>query len=98
MFIFQRVKKIIIYILGQQNNLERRIEEHNSGLVFSTKHRIPFELIYYEAYKPEKDARYRERKSKNTFSCVRAIKEKAKRKFIIMKIGARWSIPAPIAA
>ena len=46
--------------LGSTNNLRRRFEEHNKGKVYSTKLRIPFELIYYEAYKAEKDARERE--------------------------------------
>lgn len=45
---------------GSTNNLRRRFEEHNSGKVFSTKPRIPFELVYYEAYKSENDARKRE--------------------------------------
>jgi len=53
----QKDKKLYI---GSSNNLDRRIKEHNEGKVFSTKSRIPFELIYYEAYKSESDARKRE--------------------------------------
>ncbi len=34
--------------MGSTNDIERRIIEHNSGLVFSTKARIPLALIYYE--------------------------------------------------
>jgi len=49
---------------GSTNNLERRLKEHNEGKVFSTKSRIPFEIIYYEAYKAESDARKRERNLK----------------------------------
>jgi putative endonuclease len=45
---------------GSTNNLKRRLKEHNNGLVFSTKSRKPFDLIYYEAYRSEKDARKRE--------------------------------------
>lgn len=33
---------------------------HNLGKIYSTKLRRPFELVYYEAYKSEKDARKRE--------------------------------------
>ena len=33
---------------------------HNSGKVYSTKNRRPLQLIYYEAYLSEKDARHRE--------------------------------------
>ena len=47
--------------MGSTNDLERRIIEHNKGLVFSTKPRIPFELVYYEAYKSETNAREREK-------------------------------------
>jgi len=46
--------------IGSTNDLKRRFKEHNSGRVFSTKLRKPFELIYYEAYRNEKDARRRE--------------------------------------
>jgi len=48
------------FYIGSTNNLRKRLKEHNDGKVFSTKSRIPFELIYYEAYKSEKDARKRE--------------------------------------
>jgi len=50
--------------IGSTNDLERRLSEHNNGLVFSTKLRVPFEIIYYEAYKAEKDARQREKNLK----------------------------------
>jgi putative endonuclease len=46
--------------IGSTNDLRKRFLEHNSGKVFSTKLRKPFELLYYEAYKNEKDARHRE--------------------------------------
>ncbi len=45
---------------GSTNNLKRRLREHNSGEVFSTRLRRPFKLIYYEAYRAEEDARRRE--------------------------------------
>jgi len=46
--------------LGSTNDLKRRLEEHNSGKVKSTKSRTPFKLLYYEAYDKEEDARKRE--------------------------------------
>jgi len=46
--------------IGSTGDLRKRFSDHNNGKVFSTKRRIPFELIYYEAYKAEKDARGRE--------------------------------------
>lgn len=45
---------------GSTNDLRKRFKDHNNGKVFSTKLRKPFELIYYEAYKSERDARKRE--------------------------------------
>ena len=33
---------------GYTKNLELRFEQHQKGLVTSTKHRRPFELIYFE--------------------------------------------------
>jgi len=46
---------------GYTNDLRRRILEHNSGKNFSTKNRIPFKLIYYEACLNKEDARAREK-------------------------------------
>lgn len=46
--------------IGSTNDLRERLKDHNAGKVFSTKLRRPLELIYYEAYKSEKDARKRE--------------------------------------
>ena len=47
--------------VGSTNDLERRIHQHNSGQVSSTKYRQPLVLIYKEKYKEEQDARSRER-------------------------------------
>ncbi|MDP3789570.1 MAG: GIY-YIG nuclease family protein, partial [Candidatus Omnitrophota bacterium] len=51
-------KKDNNFYIGSTNDLKRRLDEHNRGLVFATKSRLPFELVYYEAYKSEKDARH----------------------------------------
>jgi putative endonuclease len=58
-YILKSKKDKNLYI-GSTNNLRERFKKHNEGLVRSTKSRRPFELIYYEAYKVEKDARKRE--------------------------------------
>ncbi|MEK7447978.1 MAG: GIY-YIG nuclease family protein [Planctomycetota bacterium] len=39
------------FYIGSTNDLKRRMKEPNSGLVFSTKFRRPFALVYYEASK-----------------------------------------------
>lgn len=55
------------FYTGFTNNLKRRLSEHNKGLVSSTKRRIPFELVYYEACRNEKDAIVREKYLKTTY-------------------------------
>lgn len=47
--------------VGCTDNLRKRIREHNDGKSFATKARIPFTLIYYEAYPHRKDAEKREK-------------------------------------
>lgn len=46
---------------GYTPDLRKRILRHNNGVVQSTKYRIPFKLLYYEACVDMKDARARER-------------------------------------
>lgn len=52
---------------GYTNNLDRRISEHNQR-----------ELIYYEAYKSELDARNRERRLKHYAQALTALKIRLK--------------------
>ena len=63
---------------GSTNDLCRRLTEHNKGQVFSTKDRTPFELIYYEAYKSEKDARNREHNLKLRANALNQLKRRIK--------------------
>lgn len=58
-YILKSKKDLKLYT-GSTNDLRKRFREHNDGKVFSTKSRRPFEIIYHEAYKSEKDARKRE--------------------------------------
>ncbi|MDD4996273.1 MAG: GIY-YIG nuclease family protein [Patescibacteria group bacterium] len=57
-----------IYI-GYTDDLKRRFKEHRK--------KNP-ELIYYEAYKSEKDARNREKKLKQRGQAIRHLKERFK--------------------
>ncbi len=59
-YILKSNKDSSLYI-GYTNDLKRRFDEHNKGKNISTKHKTPFELIYYEAYRAQKDARDREK-------------------------------------
>jgi putative endonuclease len=47
--------------IGYTDNLRSRFRAHIGGFVKSTKHRRPLEIIYYEAYSIEQDARKREK-------------------------------------
>lgn len=47
--------------VGFTKNLKLRFEQHQKGLVDSTKDRRPFKLIYYEACLNQQDATKRER-------------------------------------
>lgn len=46
--------------IGKTNNIDRRLKEHNSGQVSSTKPRRPLILLGYESFDTEFDARHAE--------------------------------------
>ena len=58
-YVLRSLTHNFIYI-GYTENLKRRLAEHNLGQVVSTKHYHTLELIHYEAYKNQKDAKRRE--------------------------------------
>ncbi|OGZ07111.1 MAG: hypothetical protein A3C93_00990 [Candidatus Lloydbacteria bacterium RIFCSPHIGHO2_02_FULL_54_17] len=41
--------------------VSKKLWSHNKGLVEATKHRLPFDLIYYEACLNQQDATHREK-------------------------------------
>lgn len=53
-------KKDGTYYIGQTDNIENRLNRHNSGKVRSTKNKVPWELIKFETYKSRDEARWRE--------------------------------------
>jgi len=77
-YVLKSLKDSDLYI-GSTNNLKRRFQEHQDGKSFSTNLRRPFEIIYYEAYKNEKDARLREQTLKLRGNARRFLKERIKR-------------------
>ena len=46
--------------IGSTDNVEKRVKEHNQGKTKSTKHKLPLELVYYEAFQTRTKARKRE--------------------------------------
>ena len=58
-YVLKSIKDKSLYV-GYSNDLKRRFDEHNDLKNVSTKHKAPFQLVYYEAYKSRADARHRE--------------------------------------
>jgi putative endonuclease len=63
--------------VGYTKNLKLRFEQHNKGLVSSTKNRRPLNLIYYEACLNQQDATKREKYLKTIYG-KRYIKSRLK--------------------
>lgn len=47
--------------IGYTDNLNRRLNEHNSGRSFTTKKKMPWAIIYYESCLSKEDAIAREK-------------------------------------
>jgi putative endonuclease len=58
-YILQSLKDLRTYV-GFTDNFERRFKQHNSGKVKSTKHRIPFKLLFHERFSAYSEAKRRE--------------------------------------
>jgi len=58
---------------GYTSNLNKRLKEHNLGLVGSTKSRIPMYCVYYEAYASKEDATKREHNLKLRAKALRQL-------------------------
>jgi len=67
-YILQSQKEPDYFYKGSTNDLRRRVGQHNDGLVPSTKPRLPYRLVYYEAYLSERVARIRESSIKRSGS------------------------------
>ena len=64
-YVLQSLVKDWTYV-GYSQDLRKRYEEHNNGESPSTSPYKPFTLIFYEAYRNEKDAKRREKYLKTT--------------------------------
>ena len=61
---------------GYTDDLRRRLTEHNNGESRATKSRLPLDLIYYEAYASQADAKARERRLKSSAGANTALKRR----------------------
>jgi putative endonuclease len=59
-YVLHSIKDSKFYV-GFTKDLKLRFEQHNKGLVESTRHRRPLRLIYYEACLNQGDATKREK-------------------------------------
>ncbi len=78
-YVLRSLKDNLLYT-GFTNNIETRFRRHNSGLVTSTKNRLPLELIYLEGSLSSKDAMRREKYLKTAWG-KRYIKGRLKNYF-----------------
>lgn len=82
-YVMESINNSELYI-GYTTDLNKRLQEHNRGLNFSTKPYKPWKLIHYEAYRNEKDARRRENYLK-TSQGARILKRMLKEYFYSVK-------------
>ena len=59
-YVLQSLKDKKFYV-GRTENIKLRLEQHNKGLVNSTRMRMPLKLIYYEVCLSKYDAIKREK-------------------------------------
>ncbi len=78
-YLLQNEKSEIYY--GSTNDLRRRLKEHQAGKSFSTRGHC-WELIYYEAYRDEQDAREREERLKYHGQALAQLKRRIKHSLI----------------
>jgi len=67
-YILQSQKEKEYFYKGSTSDLKRRLLQHNNGEARSTKSRVPWRLVYYEAFLTEKGARLRESSVKRSGS------------------------------
>jgi putative endonuclease len=65
------------FYMGFTSDILRRLEDHNSGRVFSTRRRTPMNLVYFEYCLNIDDATHREKYLKTTYG-KRFIKQRIK--------------------
>lgn len=71
-------KKNNTYYIGYTNNINRRLREHNAGVVRYTKKYLPWGLVYYEAFLSLDDAKNREKALKYFGKAYSKLKQRIK--------------------
>lgn len=76
-YLLKSEKDKTLYI-GYTNDLKRRLSEHDNKKNVSTKHKAPFQLIYYEAYASRADAKHREQMLKRFLGSTIHLKKRVR--------------------
>ena len=76
-YLIQSIPTKEIYV-GYTADVEQRILSHNSSANLATKHGVPWELVYVEGYRSERDARIREKKLKHHGNSKRFVRQRIK--------------------
>lgn len=74
-YLIKSKKNNNLYI-GSTNNLRKRLSEHNQGRSSYTRKYLPYDLVYYEAYKSEIDTRKREQNLKLRANALSQLKRR----------------------
>ena len=56
-----------MFYTGYTSDLEKRVDEHNNGKIYSTKYRLPLKLVYFEGSLNQDDTLHREKYLKSTY-------------------------------
>ena len=74
-YLLRSTKDGTLYI-GYTKDLRQRLEQHRKGRAQTTKKHLPVELVYYEAYKSQKDAVSREQGLKHYGKALAQLKRR----------------------
>ena len=64
--------------IGQTNDVDKRLQEHNAGLSKSTKRYMPWNLVYFEGHLSKLDAIKREHNLKYRGKAIAQLKRRIK--------------------
>ncbi|MFH1598323.1 MAG: GIY-YIG nuclease family protein [Patescibacteria group bacterium] len=71
--------------IGRTDHLKQRLKDHNKGKVFTTKNKLPVQLVYYESYRNREDSKIREKRIKKSGSVYMALKKRIAKSLNIKK-------------
>ena len=66
------------HYIGFSDDLRERLKKHNKGYVFSTKPYLPWDIVYYEAYRTKDEAMKREHNLKLRSNAWNQLKRRIK--------------------